>query len=50
MLKPQKNFRKASEASMGNRLGTNENDFDLFNDKPQTRKDFSKSQSRERYF
>ena len=50
LLKPQKNFRRASEASMGNRLWTNENDFDMFNDKLQTRKDISKSQSRERYF
>ena len=32
-LKPTANFRKASEASMGNRLWTNDNDFELYEDK-----------------
>ena len=33
LLKPSAHFRKASEASMGNRLWTNENEFGLFENK-----------------
>ena len=35
---------------MGNRLWTNENDFNMFDNKPQTRAEIAKSRSRERYF
>lgn len=49
-LKPASDFRKANEASMGSRLWTRENEFDIYESKPLTRAEFCKSQSRERYF
>lgn len=50
LLKPAANFRKASEASMGNRLWTNENDFSLYDNQQMTKHEVCKSRSRERYF
>jgi len=49
MLKPQKNFRKANEASQ-DRLWTRENDFDLYGEKKLTKNELSKTRSQERYF
>ena len=43
LLKPSRTFRKASEASMGNRLWTNENEFGMFDDNPKTKAEVSKS-------
>ena len=48
-LAPQKNFRKASEASMG-RLWQRDNDFDLYEQKQLTKHEMCKTRSRERYF
>ena len=50
LLKPATDFRKANEASMGSRLWTRENEFDIYESRPLTRSEFCKSQSRERYF
>ena len=33
MLKPNQNFRKASESELGNRLWTNENEFELYDNR-----------------
>ena len=49
MLKPQKNFRKANEASQ-DRLWTRENEFDLYGEKKLTRAELCKTKSQERYF
>jgi len=48
-LKPNASFRKANEASQ-TRLWTRENEFDLFEDKKQTKTELMKVRSRERYF
>ena len=50
LLKPSASFRKASEASMGNRLWTNDNDFDMYDDKNLNKSQMVKTRSRERYF
>ena len=49
-LKPSAHFRKASEASMGNRLWTRENEFGMFEQKELTKSQICKTRSRERYF
>ena len=48
-LEPQKNFRKANEASM-DRLWQRENEFNLYDKKPQNKHEMCKTRSRERYF
>ena len=48
-LKPQKNFRKANEASM-DRLWQRENDFNLYDKKPLSKYEMCKTRSQERYF
>ena len=48
-LAPNKNFRKASEASMG-RLWQRENEFGLYEDKKLNKHEMCKTRSRERYF
>ena len=48
-MAPQKNFRKASEASMG-RLWQRENEFGLYEEKKLNRAEMCKTKSRERYF
>lgn len=50
MLKPDKNFRKASVASMGNKLWIEEKDLDLITDKTKDKYEMCKTRSRERYF
>ena len=50
LIKPSASFRRASEASMGNRLWTNENDFDLYENKQQSKHEMCKTRSRERYY
>ena len=50
LLKPNASFRKASEASMGNRLWTRENEFDMYDNKEQNKSQMVKTRSRERYF
>jgi len=49
MLKPQANFRKASEAS-NSRLWTNEMEFGLYDNKQMNKHEVCKARSRERYF
>jgi hypothetical protein len=49
-LKPAANFRKASEASMGNRLWTNENEFGIHEQRNMNKHELCKARSRERYF
>ena len=48
-LKPQKNFRRANEASM-DRLWQRENDFNLYDRKPMSKNEICKTRSQERYF
>ena len=50
LLRPHANFRKASEASMGNRLWTRDNEFEMYDNAPKTKHEICKSRSRERYF
>ena len=50
LLKPTKDFRRASQASMGNRLWTNENDFSLYDNKQLSKQEMCKTRSRERYY
>ena len=49
-LKPKADFRKSIDASMGNRLWTNENEFDMYESRQMTKHEVCKSRSRERYF
>lgn len=48
-LKPQKNFRKANEASM-DRLWQRENEFNMYDKKPMSKYEMCKTRSQERYF
>lgn len=50
LLRPNAEFRKATEASMGSRLWTRDNEYGLFECTPLTKTQLSKSRSRERYF
>lgn len=50
VLKPDKNFRKASAASSRNPIWTEEKDLDLITEKEKTRHEVCKLRSRERYF
>lgn len=50
LLRPDKNFRKASVASMGNKLWIEEKDMDLITDQQKSRYEMCKTKSRERYF
>jgi len=50
MLKPDKEFRKASVASMGNKLWIEEKDLDLITGKDKSKYEMCKTRSRERYF
>ena len=50
MLKPDKNFRKASAASERNPLWVEDKDLDLISEKAKSRHEMCKLRSRERYF
>ena len=50
MLKPDKNFRKASAASQRNPLWVEEKDLDLITEKEKSKHEMCKLRSRERYF
>ena len=50
MLRPDKDFRKASVASMGNKLWIEEKDLDLITDRQKSKHEMCKTRSRERYF
>ena len=43
MLKPQAEFRRANEASMGPRLWTRENEFDIYESKTQSKAEMCKT-------